>query len=120
MKRALYGNKFACRSCLGGVKDCLCLRRAGESKAGLEGLVLLLKYIRLIAERNAATPAERLLDDLLRLMDAPEGALDANEVQEVLLAHILPCSLFTIFKVQEVLLHVGDAWQIIPKPSHTR
>lgn len=80
--------QIACRRCLGGVKYCLCLHRAGESKAGLEGLVLLLKRIRLIAERNAATPAERLLDDLLRLMDAAEGALDANEVQEVLLAHI--------------------------------
>jgi len=58
--------------------------RAGESKAGLEGLVLLLKRIRLIAERGAATPAERLLDDLLRLLDSSEGAYDANEVQEVL------------------------------------
>ena len=58
--------------------------RAGESKAGLEGLVLLLNRIRLIAERCAATPAERLLDDLLRLLDASESAYDANEVQEVL------------------------------------
>ena len=80
------------------MKYCLCLRRAGESKAGLEGLVLLLKRIRLIAERNAATPAERLLDDLLRLMDAAEGALDANEVQEVLLAHI--SALLTLYTFQ--------------------
>ena len=57
--------------------------RAGESAAGLKGLMLLLKRIRLIAERNAATPAERLLDDLLRLLDASESAYDTNEVQEV-------------------------------------
>ncbi|CAL5227419.1 g10379 [Coccomyxa viridis] len=56
--------------------------RAGESRTGLEGLVLLLNRIRLIAERNAATPAERLLDDLLRLLDASESAYDVNEVQE--------------------------------------
>ena len=58
--------------------------RAGESKAGLEGLVLLLQRIRLMAERSAATPAERLLDELLRLLDASESAYDPNEVQEVL------------------------------------
>lgn len=45
--------------------------------------MLLLKRIRLIAERNAASPAERLLDDLLRLLDASESAYDVNEVQEV-------------------------------------
>ena len=57
--------------------------RAGESRAGLEGLILLLKRIRLVAERSAATPAERLLDDLLRLLDASESAYDAHEVREV-------------------------------------
>ena len=49
--------------------------------------MLLLKRVRLIAERNAATPAERLLDDLLRLLDASESAYDANEVQEVQRTH---------------------------------
>ena len=49
--------------------------------------MLLLKRIRLIAERNAATPAERLLDDLLRLLDASESAYDVNEVQEVQPVH---------------------------------
>ncbi len=78
----------------------------------MEGLVLLLKRIRLIAERNAATPAERLLDDLLRLMEAAKGALDANEVQEVLLAHTLPPMLV---ELQEVLQHVTNVWQDGPK-----
>ena len=59
------------------------LCRAGESKAGLDGLMLLMKRIRLIAERNAASPAERLLDELLRLQDAADNAIDASEVQEV-------------------------------------
>ena len=49
--------------------------------------MLLLNRIRLIAERNAATPAERLLDDLLRLLDASESAYDVNEVQEVQQRH---------------------------------
>lgn len=74
--------------------------RAGESRAGLEGLVLLLNRIRLIAERNAATPAERLLDDLLRLLDASESAYDVNEVQEVLqrrpASELVLCKAFNI------------------------
>ncbi len=59
--------------------------------------MLLLNRIRLIAERNAATPAERLLDDLLRLLDASESAYDVNEVQEVQQRHPaseqMPCML---------------------------
>ena len=53
--------------------------------------MLLMKRIRLIAERNAASPAERLLDDLLRLQEAAENAIDANEVQEVLLRSLQSC-----------------------------
>lgn len=55
--------------------------RSGESKAGIQGLLLLLKRIRLIAERNAASPAERLLDDCLRVLANP--ALEQNEIREV-------------------------------------
>ena len=57
--------------------------RSGESKAGLEGLLLLLRRVRLIAERNAATPAERLLDDSLRLLAAATGQPDNREYLEV-------------------------------------
>ncbi len=55
--------------------------RSGESKAGIQGLLLLLKRIRLIAERNAALPAERLLDDCLRVLANP--AQKQNESREV-------------------------------------
>ncbi len=62
--------------------------------------MLLLNRIRLIAERNAATPAERLLDDLLRLLDASESAYDVNEVQEVLqrrpASELVLCKAFNI------------------------
>ena len=55
--------------------------------------MLLMKRIRLIAERNAASPAERLLDDLLCLQEAAENAIDANEVQEVPLQCSCACCL---------------------------
>ena len=61
----------------------LCICRMGESRAGLEGLILLLKRIRLVAERNTASPAERLLDDALRLLDMSTGLADAREYEEV-------------------------------------
>ncbi len=48
---------------------------------GIQGLLLLLKRIRLIAERNAASPAERLLDDCLRVLANPTQ--DTDESQEV-------------------------------------
>ena len=54
--------------------------------------MLLMKRIRLIAERNAASPAERLLDDLLRLQEAADNAIDANEVQEVPFSCSYACS----------------------------
>ena len=56
--------------------------RSGESKAGIEGLLLLLKRVRLVAERNAASPAERLLDDVLRLLDASAGLPDRRDYEE--------------------------------------
>ena len=49
----------------------------------MEGLLLLLRRIRLVAERNAATPAERLLDDALRLLDLSAGLPDRREYEEV-------------------------------------
>lgn len=62
--------------------------RMGESRAGLEGLILLLKRIRLVAERNAASPAERLLDDALRLLQLSTGLADAQDYEEVSAPHL--------------------------------
>lgn len=97
---------------LGDLRLSLCLRRAGESKAGLEGLALLVKRIRLIAERNAASPSERLLDDLLRLLDASENAIDADEVQEVWLPCPAICALCTILSIKEVWFALHLVWSI--------
>ncbi|CAL8466775.1 g6311 [Coccomyxa elongata] len=60
--------------------------KSGESKAGIQGLLLLLKRIRLIAERNAASPAERLLDDCLRVLANP--AQEQNEIREEILDYM--------------------------------
>ncbi|BDA40937.1 hypothetical protein COCOBI_01-5910 [Coccomyxa sp. Obi] len=60
--------------------------KSGESKAGIQGLLLLLKRIRLIAERNAASPAERLLDDCLRVLANP--AQEQNESREEILDYM--------------------------------
>jgi hypothetical protein len=55
--------------------------RSGESKAGIEGMLVILKRIRWMAERGAASPAERLLDDCLRALSNP--LLTRKECTEV-------------------------------------
>lgn len=54
----------------------------GEPKKGMEGLLLLLQRVRLEAARSAASPAERLLDDVLRLLD-PMRPIDSDQDYEV-------------------------------------
>lgn len=54
----------------------------GEPKKGMEGLLLLLQRVRLEAARAAAAPAERLLDDVLRLLD-PMRPIDDDQAYEV-------------------------------------
>ena len=48
----------------------------------MEGLLLLLQRVRLEAARAAAAPAERLLDDVLRLLD-PSRSVDDEQAYQV-------------------------------------
>ena len=48
----------------------------------MEGLLLLLQRVRLEAARAAAAPAERLLDDVLRLLD-PTRSVDDEQAYQV-------------------------------------
>ena len=54
----------------------------------MEGLLLLLQRVRLEAARSAASPAERLLDDVLRLLD-PMRPVDSDQAYEV---RLLDCA----------------------------
>ena len=64
--------------------------RMGEPKKGMEGLLLLLQRVRLEAARRAAAPAERLLDDVLRLLD-PTRPVDDEQAYQVQIKPSLPC-----------------------------
>ncbi|KAK9831867.1 hypothetical protein WJX81_003593 [Elliptochloris bilobata] len=86
-------------------------RRSGESKQAIQGLLLLLQRVRLEAARGAASPAERLLDDVLRLLDPLQPISDeqGREVEECLeRAFRLPGTAVDIFSTAAQLGR-GDA-----------
>lgn len=63
--------------------DFLCLCSMGEEEGAVEGLLLLWRRLNAELQRLEATPAARLLDEVLQAMD-PASGLTLQDRQQVL------------------------------------
>ena len=63
--------------------DLLCICSMGEEEGAVEGLLLLWRRLNAELQRLEATPAARLLDEVLQAMD-PASGLTLQDRQQVL------------------------------------